>query len=138
MVQEVFLRALEQSRTWLGLRNPVGYLYRAARNEALGRLRKQAVRNKSASELTDGPPVLRGADGNLMANEEAERVSQALTALPVEQREVVVLKIYEEMTFREIAHITGISNNTVASRYRYGLAKLKATLNSEEVPHGRD
>ncbi len=49
VVHEVFLRALAQSKKWLGLRNPVGYLYRAARNEALSRLRKQGVRDRAAA-----------------------------------------------------------------------------------------
>lgn len=116
----------------------MGYLYRAARNEALSRIRKQGVRNRAAAERQAAPPIVRGADGDLEAAEEAQRVSKALLGLPVEQREVVVLKIYQDMTFREIARIVGISNNTAASRYRYGLAKLKETLKEDEVAHGQD
>jgi RNA polymerase sigma-70 factor (ECF subfamily) len=57
--------------------------------------------------------------------------------LPVDQREVVVLKVYQNMTFKEIARVTGASQNTAASRYRYALAKLKEILEEEEaMTHG--
>lgn len=136
-MQEVFLKALARSRWWFGLRNPAGYLYRAARNEALSRLRKRTVRTRAAAELTCSVEVLAPQEASLESAEEAARVNEALLALPVEQREVVVLKLYQNMTFKEIARVTGASQNTAASRYRYALAKLKEILETEEaVSHG--
>lgn len=138
-MQEVFLRAAAQSTRWFALRNPAGYLYRAARNEALSRLRKRAVRDRLAPEVARTAMIVEPAGGGLVAQEEAARVNAALLALPVEQREVVVLKLYQDKTFREIARLAGISQNTAASRYRYALAKLKEILDTEEaLPHGRD
>ncbi len=137
VVQEVFLRALARSRGWFGLRNPAAYLYRAARNEALSRLRKRTVRTRAAVELTYSVEVLGPLENSLESAEEAARVNAALLALPVEQREVVVLKVYQNMTFKEIARVTGASQNTAASRYRYALGKLKEILEEEEaVSHG--
>ena len=137
MVQEVFLRALARSRWWFGLRNPAGYLYRAARNEALSRLRKRTVRTRAAAELQYEVAMLEAPGGASELAEEAAQVNAALLALPWEKREVVVLKVYENMTFKEIARVTGASQNTAASRYRYALAKLKEILEAEEaVPHG--
>lgn len=133
VVQEVFLRALARSRWWFGLRNPVGYLYRAARNEALSRLRKGGVRSRAATELSYAAELLVPVESSLESADEAARVNAALLELPVEQREVVVLKVYQNMTFKEIASVTGTSQNTVASRYRYGLAKLKDILEAEEA-----
>src|SRR5256885_381661 len=52
----------------------------------------------------------------------------ALDHLPRDQREVLVMKIWNELTFAEIAEALGISQNTAASRYRYGLAALKKTF----------
>jgi RNA polymerase sigma-70 factor (ECF subfamily) len=49
-------------------------------------------------------------------------------SLPHDQREVLVLKIWNELTFNEIAGALGISQNTAASRYRYALANLKKSL----------
>jgi RNA polymerase sigma-70 factor (ECF subfamily) len=55
-------------------------------------------------------------------------VWSALRALPVEQAEVVVLKIWEEMTFAQIGDILELSAHTVASRYRYAMKKLSGKL----------
>ena len=52
--------------------------------------------------------------------------------LPDEQREVVILKIWNELTFAEIATVLEISQNTAASRYRYALGALKKSLQPHE------
>jgi RNA polymerase sigma-70 factor (ECF subfamily) len=52
-------------------------------------------------------------------------LQSALRMLPQEQREIVVLHIWGELTFEDAAAIVGISPNTAASRYRYGLGKLR-------------
>ena len=60
---------------------------------------------------------------------EAERAAMdCLAALPVEQREAIVLKIWHRFTFEEIGGLLGISPNTAAGRYRYGLQKIKRQL----------
>ncbi len=55
-------------------------------------------------------------------------LAAALESLPREQREVLVMKIWNELTFAEIAQALEISQNTAASRYRYALGALKKTL----------
>ena len=59
-----------------------------------------------------------------------------LTQLPVEQREVIVLKIWHRYTFDEIGEVLEISPNTAAGRYRYGLQKIKLCL--ERTIYERD
>jgi len=66
-----------------------------------------------------------------MEAEAAERMTEALGRLPFQQREVVVLHLLGDMKFREIAAVQDVSINTAQSRYRYGLEKLKAVLESE-------
>jgi RNA polymerase sigma-70 factor (ECF subfamily) len=62
----------------------------------------------------------------------AERAAmRCLAGLPVPQREVIVLKIWHQYTFDEIGDLLGISPNTAAGRYRYGLEKLRACLKEE-------
>ena len=62
----------------------------------------------------------------------AERAAmRQLAALPAEQREVIVLKIWHQSTFEEIGGLLALSPHTVASRYRYGLQKLRAALKGE-------
>ena len=68
----------------------------------------------------------------------AERVAmRCLTELPVEQRETIVLKIWNGCTFEEIGGMLNISPNTAAGRYRYGLQKIKAKLEGEEYEYER-
>ena len=55
-----------------------------------------------------------------------------LAALPQDQREVIVLKIWHEHTFEEIGELLEISPNTAAGRYRYGLQKLRLLLERDE------
>ncbi|HXX42641.1 MAG TPA: sigma-70 family RNA polymerase sigma factor [Chthoniobacterales bacterium] len=55
-------------------------------------------------------------------------LAAAISLLPNEQREVLVMKIWNDLTFAEIATVLGISQNTAASRYRYALAALKKEL----------
>src|SRR5205809_292203 len=61
-------------------------------------------------------------------DESQQALALALERLPNDQREVLVMKIWNELTFAEIADALGISQNTAASRYRYGLAALRKTL----------
>ncbi|MHC4691212.1 MAG: RNA polymerase sigma factor [Planctomycetota bacterium] len=63
--------------------------------------------------------------------EQRSIVTCALAKLPQEQRQVIVLHVLGGIRFREIAHQTGESINTVQSRYRYGLRKLQSLLNGQ-------
>jgi len=67
----------------------------------------------------------------LVCNEQLELLSGALAELPFEQREVIMLHQHGQMTFQAIARAMQISTNTAKSRYRYGMDKLRVTLNSE-------
>jgi RNA polymerase sigma-70 factor (ECF subfamily) len=64
-------------------------------------------------------------------SEEFRRVRDGMGRLPAEQREVVTLHLYGDMTFREIAECQQASVKTVQSRYRYGLDKLRAAVDGE-------
>jgi RNA polymerase sigma factor (sigma-70 family) len=63
--------------------------------------------------------------------EQALRINQAIAQLPDEQREVVLLRLKADMTFRDIARLQQTSVNTAMGRYRYGLNRLRSTLNGE-------
>ena len=67
----------------------------------------------------------------LIATEEFKRVTNTMAVLPYQQREVITLHLYGEMTFDTIAKSQRESINTVQSRYRYGLDKLRSLLNGE-------
>lgn len=67
----------------------------------------------------------------IICSEQFRKLNEALAQLPYKQREVIVLHIQGEMGFKEIAESQDVSINTVQSRYRYGLDKLRAILDSE-------
>lgn len=68
---------------------------------------------------------------HVACNEELGLLSSALSELPYEQREVIVLHIHGQMRFASIAKSMGVSVNTVKGRYRYGIWKLRSILNGE-------
>jgi RNA polymerase sigma-70 factor (ECF subfamily) len=91
-------------------------------------MRRRGTREKYHEEFGEGPlPVFAPAHD---PDEEScrEELSQALAELPAEQRAVVHLKLWEGLTFEQIAETLDIPPNTAASRYRYGLDKLRGRL----------
>lgn len=66
-------------------------------------------------------------------NEELQKLAHAIEQLAYEQREVIILHLQSGMTFRQIAKSQSASINTIKSRYRYGLDKLRSLLNSEVI-----
>jgi RNA polymerase sigma-70 factor (ECF subfamily) len=106
-------------------------LYATVRSVALDLLRRDARRARreaSASlemEQTTGPQF-NFDDGSQRA------LAAAIDLLPAEQREVLVMKIWNELTFADIGTVLGISQNTAASRYRYALAALKKNFVAHE------
>jgi len=81
-----------------------------------------------AVELTADTP---GPERWIIANERFTMLNNALAQLPYEQREAVLLHLQAGMKFRDIAKSQGASINTVQSRYRYGLDKLRSLLDGE-------
>ncbi|HLG42546.1 MAG TPA: sigma-70 family RNA polymerase sigma factor [Planctomycetota bacterium] len=118
-LQELFIRVARNEGRLAAIERPTAYLFEMARNEALRLLGR---RREPGIEFVRPTPDS-GA-------EEAEEVNRALADLPREQREVVALHVYAGLTFAEIAERLGEAADTVASRYRYGLQKLKERLRS--------
>jgi RNA polymerase sigma-70 factor (ECF subfamily) len=110
----------------------IAYLYACVRSAAmdLGRgARRRDVHEHRAAE------IMRSAFE--VSPERAEReaaIEAALNQLPGDQREVIVMKIWSDLTFAQIGEALAISPNTAASRYRYALARLEQEL-SEELAH---
>jgi RNA polymerase sigma-70 factor (ECF subfamily) len=105
------------------------YLATCVLNRARSFLRVKARR----PGMVDIEDVTVGSDSKgpackVVLNEELEHLSNALGRLPFEQREVVVLRMHGDMTFREIGEVVKISANTAKGRYRYGIEKLRSIL----------
>jgi RNA polymerase sigma-70 factor (ECF subfamily) len=101
---------------------PEWYALRTFRNRALNYRRslwRRIAREFETQHWFEQQPAETGLERQAM---------RALTQLPPEQREAIVLKIWHEHTFEEIGGLLGISPNTAAGRYRYGLQKLRQLL----------
>jgi RNA polymerase sigma-70 factor, ECF subfamily len=106
-------------------------LFAIVRSVALDLLRRDARRarreaNASLEMEQSTLPQFDFDDGS------QRELAAAVDCLPVEQREVLVMKIWNELTFAEIGQALGISQNTAASRYRYALVALKKNFVAHE------
>jgi len=137
-VQETFLRILESHRLYVPTRPFRPWLFTITRNTSTNLLRH---RNADSLRIVNLEPTLEEihnlASSVPTAFEEALRSERqaglwhALGELPQTSREVIVLHIFDNLAFREIAAIIGSSLNTVASNYYRGLQKLRTLLDSE-------
>jgi RNA polymerase sigma-70 factor (ECF subfamily) len=119
VVQETFAVLLELAEV---PEKPEHYAFRALRNRALNY--RRSLWRRFAREVES----LRWFEKSEGETPEEFEAMRCLATLPPEQREVIVLKIWSEYTFEQIAELMEISPNTVAGRYRYGLEKLRNCL----------
>lgn len=129
-LQDVFV-TIAGKRTSVAEARLLGpYLFRLSRNVALNRIKKNRRMRAREHEAThwlilDADATDEGPDGRL------DQVEAALAKLPEMQRSVIVLKFYQDKTFQEIGTMLSISEHTAASRYRYGMDKIRAFLQEE-------
>jgi RNA polymerase sigma-70 factor (ECF subfamily) len=131
-VQDVFLRLAESFDRISDHRNLKNFLITCLMNRLRtlrrdGQRRQAAPLDEAATQMARGSPP----DNWAVVNEQMQRISQAMAELPVEQREVVTLRFEGGLGFPQIARIQNTPINTVQGRYRYGMEKLRALLNSE-------
>jgi RNA polymerase sigma-70 factor (ECF subfamily) len=134
VVQEGFVRYWRHQRHLPG--DPQALLVTSIRRAALDHARR-ATRRAAREEKADGGLEDTAAVFEALPGENVERRQElegALQRLPVDQREVLVLKIWNELTFEQVAATLEIPLNTAASRYRYALAALRKEL--KPVCHG--
>lgn len=128
VLQEVFVKVAREPDLLVGVRDERGFLLRLSHNAAIDLMRRRSAREKNhdrhASESVSA--FARSPDPDQQAFRDA--LSLALGDLPAEQRAVVHLKLWEGLTFEAIAGALEIPLNTAASRYRYGLDKLRDRL----------
>jgi RNA polymerase sigma-70 factor, ECF subfamily len=132
VVQDVFV-ALVRTVPKLHLRRTLrAYLATAVANRAKDHFRRRS--RERLGSLEDAGWMVAGTDGPVQIVGDAELVQKlraAVTQLPYEQREVVMLRVHAGLKFREIAVHQNTSIKTVLSRYQYGLDKLRSMLNGE-------
>ncbi len=128
-LQAVFSLLARDPRYITAALSPWPYLIRSIRNETLRILRKNSRNGPLRADPANTAPHHNSNPAHELLTEEiSQHVRRILQSLPPEQAEVVLLKHWEELTFAEIADSLNLSQNTVASRYRYALEKLQRSL----------
>ena len=128
LLHELFVKLARQPDLMGNVREERAFLLRLAHNSAIDLIRRRATRERNYEQLAAESATLFAPARD--PDEQAFRgaLSVALGELPPEQRAVVHLKLWEGLTFDAIADTLDIPPNTAASRYRYGLDKLRARL----------
>ena len=102
------------------------YLFIITRNEAINFHREKKRQSRFLENWES--VVTNPAEPNTLTHNGFDLIDEALSQLPETQREVIYLKIYEDLTFDAISAILDVSPNTIASRYLYGMNKLRKRL----------
>jgi RNA polymerase sigma-70 factor (ECF subfamily) len=134
VVQECFLALWRRSSAYDSGRGPLrAYLYGIARNLLLKRLRDERPHEPLEADTFTCPPI------DFLKMERADAIAQAVQALPLLQREALVLAEYEEMSMEDIARATLVDAGAVKSRLhraRVNLRRTLAPLLEERTLHG--
>jgi RNA polymerase sigma-70 factor (ECF subfamily) len=136
--QETFLRVLRKSHHFRRGGKFSTWMYQIALNLCRDHARKHRRWGFPVEEegIDRAPGEEEGPTKEIQRRQERDAVHKALERIPVEQREVLVLKEFEGLKFREIAEILDCPESTVKSRMYYGLRALRGALVREGVRHG--
>lgn len=108
--------------------NERAYLLKIARRQAIDWDRRQQTRRKYHDAFRSELPTLFAPDTDPDRNAMRQALETAVANLPEDQREVAKLKLWDGLTLAEIADLLDLSINTVGSRYRYAIEKLREQL----------
>ena len=120
-VQDVFVALVRAGERLRAVRDLKAYLFASLRRAAIRRTRQQRRQPLLPVPASDATPHEETFDA-------AVRLERALASLPSAQRQIIALHVDGGLTFAECAEALGASANTVASRYRYAIEKLRAAL----------
>lgn len=113
--------------------NLKAYLATCVANLARNKIKRRQLEPIALDENDPTAPAFLEPDAMAMQKEETALLNQAMSRLPYEQREIIVLRLQANLKFTQIAELRSTSVDTIRSRYRYGLDKLRALFNSEVI-----
>jgi RNA polymerase sigma-70 factor (ECF subfamily) len=122
-LQDLFVRLARERDKFAHVIDLEAYVFASLRHGLLAQLRRRSMERRHLRRIAQSV-ALEIAPRDLPDDE----LTIALQELPVEQREVIALKLDGSLTFAQIADVLRISPNTAASRYRYAMEKLQARL----------
>ncbi|MBN2590138.1 MAG: sigma-70 family RNA polymerase sigma factor [Sedimentisphaerales bacterium] len=130
-IQQVFIEILRKKK-YLSIQSYKQYLLVAVRNKCYDIIKKRNHLNKLKADYSS-MQFLEVVEECKDYEDERILVERAIRKLPIKQREIIYWKIYENKTFKEIGEIVEMSVNTVTSRYRYAMDKLKEYLEKIKI-----
>ncbi len=141
LLQEVFLGVYRNLHRFRGDAKFSSWLFRIAHNKAIDLSRRKRLLARTPPNAEGEANPLEGLPADrqqepeisLMHSELNQRIVERLSQLPLAQRLVVELKVFQSMTFEEIADMQDISENTAKTRFYAALKKLKQTTEDEHV-----
>jgi RNA polymerase sigma-70 factor (ECF subfamily) len=140
LFQDVFIKIIDtlKNKRYTEEGKFLPWALRIAHNLCVDYFRK--VKRTPAIKTSDNQDIFEviqiaeeGPDAKLMRAQSHERVRRMLDLLPEEQREIIVLRHYANMSFKEIAQITNCSINTALGRMRYGLINLRKMMVEKQI-----
>jgi RNA polymerase sigma-70 factor (ECF subfamily) len=131
IVHDVFV-SFAQSAERLRLKGSLkAYLATCVVNRVRDKIRTRRRQPSALDEAHSICSTTSGPELSAVCTEELQYLSRAMAQLPYEQKEVVMLHMHSGMMFKRIAQLQDVSINTVQSRYRYALDKLRSLMNGE-------
>jgi RNA polymerase sigma-70 factor (ECF subfamily) len=128
LLQELFIKLAHRPDLLRNVREERAFLIRLAHNLAIDLMRRRGTRERNHDQIAADVAVLFAPAPQPDEHAFRQALAVALGELPPDQRAVVHLKLWEGLTFEQIAAALEIPPNTAASRYRYGLDKLRDRL----------
>ena len=124
LVQEVLLSVFRRLREKTGIDSVEQYVIRAISNACTDYFRRKPLR----VVILDKAKEVAVSESDKQIHEEYVRINRLLESLPKEQQEIVRLKCYDELTFKQIAELQDIPEATAKSRYRYAILHLQQMI----------
>ena len=124
LVQEVLLSVFRRLREKTGIDSVEQYVIRSISNACTDYFRRKPLR----VVVLDKAKEVAVSESDRQIHEEYVRINRLLESLPKEQQEIVRLKCYDELTFKQIAELQDIPEATAKSRYRYAIGHLQQMI----------
>jgi RNA polymerase sigma-70 factor, ECF subfamily len=131
ILHDVFVTLASAATRLVFRTNLKNYLLASVANKVHDKYRKKSHNMVDYEKAGQIASHLDGPEQAAIFTEEYQYLLDALSRLPFEQREVVILHLTGDLKFREIADVLGTSTSTIQGRYRYGIEKLRTELNGE-------
>ena len=125
--QETFCRLWERRHSWRETGSVTGLVFRLARNIAISEHRHLRAQERAADTAAESSPLHHDIP-ELPESEFRAALERAIAALSPRRREVLLLRVVHDLSYKEIASITGTSTQTVANQLSHALAALRAQL----------